>query len=133
MKPNEKWMKDSLEYAQQHFSNNMSTYRKTYTVSGNSSRKQIMKKEFKLPEKWCIKVTEENAEVLSNWRTAGGAVNNGYLSNRGGEYCGLWDSSLPQGFQEISFEDFTIHILKQQPKSEDLSYLIDFLKQQQIT
>ncbi len=128
-KSNEQWMKDSLDYAQQHFSSNMSIQRKTYSVtSGSHKHEIIMKEESKLPKKWYIKVTEENAEVLSNWRTAGGPVNNGFLSNRGDEYSGLWDYSLPQDYEEISFELFKIHILKHPPTIENYDYLIPLLK-----
>jgi hypothetical protein len=49
-----------------------------------------------------------------------------------------WGVSKPSeiGYEEISFEDFKVHILNEKSKKskpEDLSYLIGFLKQQQIT
>lgn len=44
-KSNEKWMKDSLDYTQQHFSNNISIQRKTYSVTGGLYKQEIIMKE----------------------------------------------------------------------------------------
>lgn len=42
---NDKWMKDSLNYTQHHFSSNMSIQRKTYNVTGGPYKQEIMKEE----------------------------------------------------------------------------------------
>ena len=138
-------MKDSLDYAQQHFSSNMSIQRKTYSVtSGPHKHEIIMKEESKLPKKWCIQGTkckivqkyflnlEDNHitdyvthESYENWIFHSNRIN-GYYSK----------TSQCEDYSMISLDFFKKYILNQpliNSKPEDLSYLIDFLKQQQIT
>ncbi len=92
----------------------------------------------KLPYDWCIKVTEENQHVLSNWRFNDGTLisfnTNCYVgtSKYGGKgHTNNKDNVWPKHV-EISFEHFQKWILNiesiSKPK-EDLSYLINLLEQ----
>jgi len=73
-----------------------------------------------LPEKWCIKITEENIKTLSNWRTYG-LLNhnliNGYLIDSFRNSKGYYVDSLKdyKSYEEITFEEFEIHVLKTKP------------------
>ncbi len=96
-----------------------------------------------LPKKWAVKRTCNNSEILNDWN------NNHYLFKEqhrinAESICDedyFYDdqahtAKLQPGYTEITFEQFQEHILGIKPvsnTSEDLSYLIDFLKQQQIT
>lgn len=87
----------------------------------------------KLPTKWCIKVTSENKDVLSSWRTAGGKVENGWLDNSH-TLLGLWSSTKPPGHKEITFEEFNMFVLNKSSAKivEDYSYLVKLLKKLNI-
>lgn len=74
----------------------------------------------KLPKKWNIKVTKENVDDLGHWRDSGGLTNTeGYLLSNYHDHKGYWvvviNAIPPEYKQEISFEDFKIHILKEAP------------------
>jgi hypothetical protein len=109
-----------------------------------------------IPTKWCVKITEDNREVLELYRLTSissidsitnctclifEALNKYLISDNAYSDNMYWGANTPSeiGYEEISFEDFKVHILNELPKNpkkskpEDLSYLIDFLKQQQIT
>lgn len=76
---------------------------------------------FTLPEKWCIKVTEENKETLANWRSVGdphgkivkGSYNGWYLYTPMGGVNGYGQQNKEEGYTEITFEQFKKHVLKQ--------------------
>ena len=76
--------------------------------------------EFQLPEKWCVKVTEDNKGLLDSWRINQKTYANvldlwGWLVSDS-----FWDSThcsfsivLPSGYTEITFEQFKKYVLKQ--------------------
>ncbi len=70
----------------------------------------------KLPEEWCVKVTNENKHILSNWRTAGGFVSDGYITGKAveplGGLKGTWKKE-PYNYTEITFEQFKKWVLKE--------------------
>lgn len=71
-----------------------------------------------LPKKWCIKITKENKEILTNWRDFKTLTNNtigGYLVNKRLTTVGYYYSLRPNDYEEITFEEFEIHILKTKP------------------
>lgn len=76
---------------------------------------------FTLPEKWCIKITEENKEVLANWRTDGdargnfvkGVFNGWHLHTPMNGKNGYNTQSKEDGYTEITFGQFKKHVLKQ--------------------
>lgn len=97
-----------------------------------------------LPEKWCIDMVNYDegkvvAEFLSkhHWYLTKNV--DVYQFNFTGRNFDFWTSSGKINnleYTKISFEDFQTHILYQTPikkQPEDLSYLIDLFKQQQIT
>lgn len=70
-----------------------------------------------LPEKWCIRVTEENNIVLGKWRSAGTLSKNlnGYCLSSYYNCIGYYASCKHNDYEEITFEEFEIHILKTKP------------------
>lgn len=133
---NDKWIKQSLDYAQQHFSSNMSIQRKTYSVTGGPYKQEIMKE---LPEKWCVKRTIANSEILNKWNNFHPLFKkqNRYHAS---SICDVdWFYSDRQhtdevliDYTEISFEDFQTWVLYETPEPqstipEDLSYLIPLI------
>jgi hypothetical protein len=85
-------------------------------------------KDDKLPDKWCIKVTEENIDTLSDWRVSqrypcGDRITkvHGYISNTGiserlDKYTGAWFLSVPLSHTEITFEQFKKYVLGMEDK-----------------
>lgn len=86
----------------------------------------LIKKEFILPDKWCIKRTEENTEILHNylhdnrhnypeytssWKVAG---SHGYYFYSKPIKSGAHSSkSLQEGFTEITLDQFKQYVLKE--------------------
>jgi hypothetical protein len=80
---------------------------------------KIDSKEFVLPDKWCIKITEENIDVLGKWRTDGPLKDNRYVK----EDCylhtpmhnkrGYNEPSKHPDYKEITFEQFKQYVLKE--------------------
>lgn len=83
-----------------------------------------LKEEFVLPEKWCIKLTEENVETLGKWRTDGILKDPRYVKE--GFYLhtpmsgrkGYNEPSKHPDYTEITFEQFKQHVLKKSPVLE---------------
>lgn len=98
-----------------------------------------MKEEYVLPENWCIKVTNENRDIINNWKLS---INPG--SNNLFEYLSIeYVSNIGRGLtgwsrvvEEISFNDFCKYVLKKEIKEEiidnDNSYLIEVLNKLKI-
>ncbi len=100
----------------------------------------------RLPEKWCIDVSDFNkvGRIVANYI----GRNEWYLNSpKNVAYLNFTETNFDfwshiarsnnLEYTEITFEEFKHFIINKQPpkpsKPEDLSYLIDFLKQQQIT
>lgn len=70
-----------------------------------------------LPEKWKIRVTPENKEVLGRWRTCGSITSSGenefilscYNDARG--YYIFAKDTRGNDFEEITFEEFEAYVL----------------------
>lgn len=85
---------------------------------------ELVSEEFALPEKWCIKLTKENVDVLGKWRSAGPLKNKRYAKE--GWYLhtpkhganGYNESSKDPDYTEITFEQFKQHVLKESPVVE---------------
>jgi hypothetical protein len=90
-------------------------------------KKYVLKEEFILPKKWCIRITEENQDILREWRGHYGEVG-GYLHVPVEADSILlnseWDSSIMNGYVEITFEQFKDYVLKQENimKKEFIGY-----------
>jgi hypothetical protein len=68
---------------------------------------------FILPKKWCVKVTNENQDIIGKWRTNGSCNVGGYCMYSGyNDVDGYWDSIIPDGITEITFEQFKQYVLK---------------------
>lgn len=74
--------------------------------------------DFVLPEKWCLKITEENKKTLIRWRDSR-IEHSKYISNspfrhlkglRPG-YC--YSNKPEESYVEITYKQFLIHVLKQ--------------------
>jgi len=72
---------------------------------------------FVLPEKWCVKVTPDNKEVLDSWRVHPPAAH-GYLhvpvANPDISLNSEWCSEIKDEYAEITFEQFKKYVLKQE-------------------
>lgn len=80
----------------------------------------ILKKEFILPEKWYIKVTPENAEILNEWKQK---VNPGSYNAEGCRYvnwAGVGRMGVKEG-EEITFDQFKKYVLKDEIKPKELT------------
>ena len=90
----------------------------------------------KLPKEWCIKVTEENLEVLNEWRTHHTLTENqigGFLLYPGCENAvGYYVEETI--FSQISFDEFKKYVLNQEVVEiqEDYSYLNELFKKLNI-
>ena len=71
--------------------------------------------EFILPEKWQIKVTPENREILAEWRTARWLSSEGYCVNKVKtfDHVGYWFPEKQENYTEITFEQFKKYVLKE--------------------
>jgi hypothetical protein len=102
--------------------------------------------QFKLPEKWCVQITENNRNVLEKYRLTipykrkgdnetcldNKALNKFLISDDQYSERMYWGIDIPEGYTLLSFEDFQKYILNQETITEDLSYLIDFINNKQI-
>ena len=78
--------------------------------------------DFVLPDKWCIKVTDENKRTLEDWRYSGAIIHGSR------EYCasffnglkGYWLPTKPYNYPEITFEQFKQYVLKQKTMEREL-------------
>ena len=72
---------------------------------------------FTLPEKWCIKLTNENIDVLGEWRSDGPLqqiyTGDWYLHTPMYNRNGYNKSSKDNDYTEITFEQFKTYVLKQ--------------------
>lgn len=85
------------------------------------SKEEFMKnKEFKLPEKWVVKVTPKNADILTKWKIE---VSNGRLNDPASEYEYVSYEGSGEGlnheYTEITFEQFQKYVLKQEEEMSD--------------
>jgi hypothetical protein len=79
-----------------------------------------MKKEFILPKKWYIKVTEENKSVLNDFKLSVGLDSLHGTSYKFVSYAGYGYNSCPYGYTEITFEQFLNHINKQETMEKEI-------------
>lgn len=97
---------------------------KDYALRGYDMYGKALKseKEFVLPEKWCVKVASENADVLTNWVKSRPNFDKDYLpikdwvtvTNNGDNSYQKWIQSLPDNFSEITFEQFKKYVLNKE-------------------
>lgn len=75
--------------------------------------------------KWCVKVTEENREVIYQWKLN----NTEFSSYTKPNYCvfsdGTWSAGVPDGIIELTFEQFEKYVLKSK-ESKDMKKIIGY-------
>lgn len=92
--------------------------------------KYVLTKEFTLPKKWCLKVTEENIKEVSAWRTCGACTLHGYVMYKGfaahsPDTKGYYVDEKPKGTTEITTEQFRKYVLKEKAVVEKETYTLD--------
>jgi hypothetical protein len=94
----------------------------------------------KLPELWSIKITENNLEVLNDWRTVKGSLQsihiNAYLLNSYSFHTGFYVakssfSKYKNQYPLIEYEDFEKFVLFKDSKI-NMKYLIKLFKKYNI-
>lgn len=89
-----------------------------YDIDRNPEFWQEVTGEFILPEKWYIKVTSGNSKLVSEWVINSKnpfrkkIVEDGYLTNKWGEYTGVWFFVPIPRYTEITFEQFKKYVLE---------------------
>jgi hypothetical protein len=73
------------------------------------------------PEKWCLKVNEDNLRMISDWRSAGQIRDSlgGYVMYEGYSFKGVrgyYELTKPKSCTEITTEQFREHVLKETSK-----------------
>lgn len=78
-----------------------------------------VEEEFVLPEKWCVKVTDENKKIINKWKQVknpnsetAGAFDNKYVTYDG------WNDDIPDDCKEITFEQFEKYVLNSKENME---------------
>lgn len=72
-----------------------------------------------LPEKWCVKRTEDNYSVLNEWNNSiygeGSACNRdiAYMYSDKTYQCG---SNYYKDYTEITYDDFLKYVIKKEPE-----------------
>ena len=75
------------------------------------------------PEKWCLRVTKKNIELIGKWRSAGELSDSsigGYVMYEGYTFKdirGYFDFNKPKSCTEITTEQFKEHVLKETSKA----------------
>ncbi len=103
-------------------------------ISTETFKKLILKEDNIFPKDWCIKVTQENKDVLNKWRDTVAKSNKGYIvpvgysilskhhSDNSHYYSGsrsdLHRVPYYKYYKEITFEEFKKHVLKDTPDEE---------------
>jgi len=91
---------------------------------------------FVLPEKWAVKVTKENINIINDYRNSFNVIDNFDLGTyQYAEYqgYGLYEKNLYKGYKEITFEEFEKYVLlKDIIINDDMSHLIKLFKKLKI-
>ncbi len=137
------WLKQSLDYAQQHFSSNMSTQRKSYIVTGGTHKQEIMKEEIESDVKIGDLVELMNTGC-HNSNAKDYVLGIAFQTFEIGNHIEILDIisvhddelaykvKCKKGITYLRRSGFTRIITAPQPK-EDLSYLILLLESNNIT
>ena len=111
----------SLEEVQQYLEDGNPDKVKIPEIPGKPYDVTTIPQEFILPEKWQIKVTPENIDMVVDWRTAGWLSAKGYCVNKV-EWCdhvGYWFPEKQEDYTEITSEQFKKYVLKQENDEKD--------------
>lgn len=107
----------------------------SYHMSSNMTFDQFKEKymEFKLPEKWCIKQCEELKQYCKNElnkvNISGDMPDWYYYINltKGSTVYWNYSKNIPNGYTEITFEQFVKHILKQETMEKELKVTKEYV------
>jgi len=112
---------------------NMNFKSKDYTEITFEMFKKFVLKENDIPEKWCIKVINQE---IADYCNLNGAAPPYHINKDMYAHFPSFDENtcttaetIQAGYQEITYEEFRKYILQ---KSNDLSYLIDLFKKLNI-
>ena len=72
-----------------------------------------IEEEFVLPEKWCVKVTNENKDVVYRWKLENTRCTTYISAGYYASYNGLWGIKISNDMTEITFEQFKKYVLKE--------------------
>jgi hypothetical protein len=72
-----------------------------------------IEEEFVLPEKWCVKVTNENKDVVYRWKLENTRCTTYISAGYYASYNGLWGIKISNDITEITFEQFKKYVLKE--------------------
>ena len=91
---------------------------------------------FELPDKWSVKVTDKNRKLINDWKITT-EYDDDLSRFKHYEYVNYDGAGVFElEYSEISLDQFKEYVLGKKPKKsvkEDTSYLINFLKQNNIT
>ena len=100
-------------------------------ITVNERSVESGEKEFVLPEKWCVKITEENKYIVDDFMHKNRALYIGYSEHWRAKTVGFYflmpdyneghssSDALEDGYTEISTEQFKSHVLKQTEAPEE--------------
>jgi len=92
-----------------------------------------MKEEYVFPKEWSLKINDENREIVNNWRKFiyhDSKCNYPYITEDG-----TGDDNVANRRPEITTSEFKQYVFNtEEPikQPEDLSYLVDFLNNNNI-
>ena len=111
----------SLEEVQQYLEDGNPDKVKIPEIPGKPYDVTTIPQEFILPEKWQIKVTPENIDMVVDWRTAGWLSAKGYCVNKVKwcDHVGYWFPEKQEDYTEITSEQFKKYVLKQENGEKD--------------
>ena len=91
---------------------------KKYVLKENTP---VQLTENSLPEKWQIKVTPENRDMVAGWRTSEWLSAKGYCVNKVEtcDHVGFWFPEKQENYTEITSEQFKKYVLKQENGEKD--------------
>lgn len=107
-------VKNRLDKLEKFASDNttVSVFEKLPNVKGVSESGVLqIEEEFVLPEKWCVAVTKQNVDVLSEWR-GNSALKTGRIYGYVHENY-TWADIVMKGYTEITYDQFQKHVLKE--------------------
>jgi len=86
-----------------------------------------MKEEYVFPHNnWYLRFTEEERPIVDNWRINTIKFSDKPCPGNIINYEGAWGNNAIGVFEKITFFEFKEYVLNTE-KTEDLSYLVDFL------
>lgn len=77
---------------------------------------KYMKEEFKVPERWCVKLDENNIDTFRKYNNTDWRESKGFIHSSKVGY-NKWNETIVKGYTEITFEQFCKYILNNNTKT----------------